>query len=407
MRKVKQLCSLLLAGTILATSLAPMTVSAASWRKNSVGWWYEEDNGSYPANQWKQINGNWYWFNKNGYMATDWQYIGGDWYYLQSSGAMIGQGWHVINGNWFYMYASGAMAADTWIGDSYVNSSGAWVQGKTKIQAGWVQSGSRWWYRHADGGYTRNGWEMIKGQWYFFDKDGWMVTGWKQIGGDWYYFQTSGAMIGQGWHVINGKWYYMYANGVMASNTWIDSDYVDSSGAWLYRADKKCRTVYAQFLRNKGYLNQEKGNKDPRFIMFDMNGDKVPELVIIHNINHLSGGYIYTYSTDGNVSYAGWVYGLYGSVAAYPSAGLIESGYAHQGTDLEEYFSLENGTLVSKGRWISSYLNGTQWYLNDVQTSQSRYEKWKAEHVTGDSVCLTYDTMYSITEKNIRTYLDW
>ena len=96
----------------------------------------------------------------------------------------------------------------------------------------------------------------------------------------------------------------MYANGVMASNTWIDSDYVDSSGAWLYRADKKCRTAYAQFLRNKGYLNQEKGNKDPRFIMFDMNSDKVPELVIIHNINHLSGGYIYTYATDGKVSYA-------------------------------------------------------------------------------------------------------
>ena len=169
MRKAKQLCSLLLAGTILATSLTPMTVSAASWRKNSVGWWYEEDNGSYPANQWKQINGNWYWFNKNGYMATGWQDIGGNWYYFQSSGAMLGQGWHVINGNWFYMYASGAMAADAWIGDSYVNSSGAWVQGKTKVQEGWVQSGSRWWYRHADGGYTRNGWELINGSWYYFD----------------------------------------------------------------------------------------------------------------------------------------------------------------------------------------------------------------------------------------------
>ena len=233
MRKAKQLCSLLLAGTILATSLTPMTVSAASWRKNSVGWWYEEDNGSYPANQWKQINGNWYWFNKNGYMATGWQYIGGNWYYFQSSGAMLGQGWHVINGNWFYMYASGAMAADAWIGDSYVNNSGAWVQGKTKIQEGWVQSGSRWWYRHSDGGYTRNGWEMIKGQWYFFDKDGWMVTGWRQIGGDWYYFQTSGAMLGEGWHAINGNWYYMYANGVMATNTWINGDYVNSSGAWI------------------------------------------------------------------------------------------------------------------------------------------------------------------------------
>jgi len=230
---MKQFCSVLLAGTILATSLTPMTVSAAAWRKNSVGWWYEEDNGSYPANQWKQINGNWYWFNKNGYMATGWQYIGGDWYYFQTSGAMIGQGWHAINGNWFYMYASGAMAADTWIGDSYVNSSGAWVQGKTKVQEGWVQSGSRWWYRHSDGGYTRNGWEMIKGQWYFFDKDGWMVTGWRQIGGDWYYFQTSGAMVGEGWHAINGNWYYMYANGVMATNTWINGDYVNSSGAWI------------------------------------------------------------------------------------------------------------------------------------------------------------------------------
>ena len=293
-------------------------------------------------------------------------------------------------------------------GDSLSTDNNA--ENELEVQAAtnrWVRSGNRWWYCHRDGSYTKDDWEAINGVWYYFDQSGWMVTGWKQIGGDWYYFQTSGAMIGQGWHVINGKWYYMYANGVMASNTWIDSDYVDSSGAWLYRADKKCRTVYAQFLRNKGYLNQEKGNKDPRFIMFDMNGDKVPELVIIHNINHLSGGYIYTYSTDGNVSYAGWVYGLYGSVAAYPSAGLIESAYAHQGTDLEEYFSLENGTLVSKGRWISSYLNGTQWYLNDVQTSQSRYEKWKAEHVTGDSVCLTYDTMYSITEKNIRTYLDW
>ena len=233
MKRMKQFCSVLLAGTILATSLTPMTVSAAAWRKNSVGWWYEEDNGSYPANQWKQINGNWYWFNKNGYMATGWQYIGGDWYYFQTSGAMIGQGWHAINGNWFYMYASGAMAADTWIGDSYVNSSGAWVQGKTKVQEGWVQSGSRWWYRHSDGGYTRNGWEMIKGQWYFFDKDGWMVTGWRQIGGDWYYFQTSGAMVGEGWHAINGNWYYMYANGVMATNTWINGDYVNSSGAWI------------------------------------------------------------------------------------------------------------------------------------------------------------------------------
>lgn len=32
MKRMKQFCSLLLAGTILATSLTPMPVSAASWR---------------------------------------------------------------------------------------------------------------------------------------------------------------------------------------------------------------------------------------------------------------------------------------------------------------------------------------------------------------------------------------
>lgn len=230
MKRTKQFCALLLAGTILVTSETPMTVRAASWKQNSVGWWYQEDNGSYPANQWKAINGNWYWFDGNGYMVTGWKNIGGNWYYFQSSGAMLGEGWHVINGNWFYMYASGAMAADTWIGNSYVNSSGAWVQGKTRVQEGWIQSGNRWWYRHADGGCTKNGWEMIKGQWYLFDRDGWMLTGWQRVGGDWYYLQSSGAMLGEGWHAINGNWYYMYSDGVMAANTWIGDDYVDSSG---------------------------------------------------------------------------------------------------------------------------------------------------------------------------------
>ena len=261
MRKAKQLCSLLLAGTILATSLTPMTVSAASWRKNSVGWWYEEDNGSYPANQWKQINGNWYWFNKNGYMATGWQDIGGNWYYFQSSGAMLGQGWHVINGNWFYMYASGAMAADAWIGDSYVNSSGAWVQGKTKVQEGWVQSGSRWWYRHADGGYTRNGWEMIKGQWYFFDKDGWMVTGWLKIGSTWYYLNPSGERAYDQWvgtpKAIGSCYISKYGKAVTGT-TYSLGDYIYTFDANGYCTKKENRYSYATDSKNGKTYKVEK-----------------------------------------------------------------------------------------------------------------------------------------------------
>lgn len=52
------------------------------------------------------------------------------------------------------------------------------------VQVGWIQGADgRWWYRHADGSYTVNNWELIDGKWYFFDGDGWMKTGWIQWSG--------------------------------------------------------------------------------------------------------------------------------------------------------------------------------------------------------------------------------
>lgn len=73
---------------------------------------------------------------------------------------------------------------------------------------GWIQNDGRWWYRHADGSYTKNDWEQIDGKWYLFDADGWMLTGWQQVGGKWYYLTDSGAMA-TGWVNDGGKWYYM------------------------------------------------------------------------------------------------------------------------------------------------------------------------------------------------------
>ena len=61
---------------------------------------------------------------------------------------------------------------------------------KPAAQAAWVQSGSRWWYKHADGSYTTNGWEKINGTWYYFDQAGWMATGWVKDNGTWYYLET-------------------------------------------------------------------------------------------------------------------------------------------------------------------------------------------------------------------------
>ena len=233
--------------TSLAVALAVMTlaqpVSAANWVHNNVGWWWQENNGSYPANKWKQINGQWYWFDSNGYMATGWRYIGGKWYWLEASGAMA-TGWRYINGKWYYMDSSGAMAANRWIGNYYVeadgamatnkwignyyvNGSGLWTQTRTPAQ--WIHSGNRWCYRHSDGSYTRNGWETINGKDYYFDSDGWMLTGWKNVNGKWYYLESSGAKATNKW-IGN---YYVEANGVMATSKWIGNYYVDGSGLWV------------------------------------------------------------------------------------------------------------------------------------------------------------------------------
>ena len=115
--------------TGLAVALAVMTlaqpVSAANWVGNNTGWWWQEDNGSYPTNQWKAINGKWYWFDGNGYMVTGWRNINGTWYYLESSGAMASNKWI---GN-YYVESSGAMATNKWIDDYfYVDSTGRLVE---------------------------------------------------------------------------------------------------------------------------------------------------------------------------------------------------------------------------------------------------------------------------------------
>lgn len=80
MQKFKRL----IASFMMALSLLAFTPVAANaeWKSDSKGWWYSEGN-SY-AQWWKQIDGKWYYFYSDGYMAKNtWM---GD-YYLGSDGA--------------------------------------------------------------------------------------------------------------------------------------------------------------------------------------------------------------------------------------------------------------------------------------------------------------------------------
>lgn len=105
---------------------------------------------------------------------------------------------------------------------TYSNSSGSWIK-----------SGSRWWYKHSDGSYTRNGWEKINETWYYFDSEGWMKTGWIKEYGNWYYLDDSGAMK-TGWCWISGSWYYLNTSGVMQTGLQTiggNEYYLNTSGA--------------------------------------------------------------------------------------------------------------------------------------------------------------------------------
>lgn len=99
-------------------------------------------------------------------------------------------------------------------------------------KAEWIKSGSRWWYKHADGSYTTNGWEKINGTWYYFDQAGWMTTGWVKDNGTWYYLNDNGSMA-TGWYQVGGKWYYSYASGALAVNTTVDGYKVNHNGEWV------------------------------------------------------------------------------------------------------------------------------------------------------------------------------
>lgn len=77
------------------------------WKQDTSGWWYQNADGSYPANAWKQVNGKWYYFEANGYMAAN------KW----------------INGT-YYVGGDGAMLVNTTTPDGYqVGADGAWIQG--------------------------------------------------------------------------------------------------------------------------------------------------------------------------------------------------------------------------------------------------------------------------------------
>lgn len=91
MKKVK----LLLMSGILAVLMSFMSF-AGEWKQDAIGWWWQNDDGSYPAGRWEWLDGNndgiaeSYCFNGSGYLLTDG--ITPDGYTVNADGAWVENG---------------------------------------------------------------------------------------------------------------------------------------------------------------------------------------------------------------------------------------------------------------------------------------------------------------------------
>lgn len=281
-RCARKLTAGLLAGAMVLST--PVVASAGSWRHNSTGWWWYNDDWSYPANSWKTIYGKDYHFNSLGYMDTYWARVDGNYYWFgKANDGAKKTYWQNIWGRWYWLGRDGAMRTgfQTVWGKTYYLGS----EGDGAMKTGWLRipaangdkRDDQIYYLGSDG-VVRKGWQTIGGKryyfydetgvlvrdtlmsigddedkYYYFDKDGIMATywnmdrmgyyrfcgsdgvlrdGWQTIWGRKYYFDNTRMVTG--WKQIDGDWYYFGGknDGSLKTNTWIGKYWVDADGKW-------------------------------------------------------------------------------------------------------------------------------------------------------------------------------
>ena len=121
---MKKNISVILCAASLTIGVA-FTSFAGQWKQDSIGWWYQNDDGSYQQDGWFQdVDGKYYYFNQAGYMLANTTTPDG--YYVDASGAWV------QNGNSASSANTGSSAQATswtgtyhiWNGNTYTTNDG-------------------------------------------------------------------------------------------------------------------------------------------------------------------------------------------------------------------------------------------------------------------------------------------
>lgn len=226
---------------LILSSVTMLVIVALISRPTYAGTWkvaitngrhqilYQEDDGTYPTNTWKNIDNKWYHFDNSGYVSTGWLQDKGDWYYFYSSGEMATNGW--INGKYYVgvdgkMYRNAITPDGKQVGEDGIlmNDSpigGKWCLGINANLTGTYKLGevskpnnmdrehdNSWWYSYYAGNNVNStGYTYAQG-WIWIDED------------------KNGIKDG----VLNR---YYFDGGWLTTNTVIDDKKVDGDGMWI------------------------------------------------------------------------------------------------------------------------------------------------------------------------------
>ena len=184
------------------------------WITQGKDQYYVNSQGKILKNTW---HGSHYLSDKGNKVKQAWIYDANysSWFYLKADGNYAENGWQTVEGKDYYFKRGGYLATNTWLGKSYVTSSGQ------KAKTSWIfdKNYESWFYFNAQGDYVEKGWQTIDGKDYHFKSGGYLSTeSWIER----FYVAKSGAKLKSEWLFDKNyqSWFYLKEDGTYAEKGW-------------------------------------------------------------------------------------------------------------------------------------------------------------------------------------------
>ena len=369
------------------------------WVKDSYGWKWQLEDGSFLRSSWLTVDGKTYYLKSDTYAATGWLGLGGYRYCFDSQCARItglyqdggrlyyldpenegrmATGWRTIGGYDYYFTSSGASATG-WVNRGsaryYYNSEGRPYQG-------WLKEGDKSYFIHR--GKMMTGWLDLNGARFYLGDDGVCRKYWVKLDGNWYYFYGSGSMA-TGWVTQRiGTFYLDPETGIMATGmVEIDGTLCNfdeeghATGGWLTKEDG---TRYYFNTDGKAYHGWLKEGDKSYFInrgkmltgWINLGGNKFylgEDGVCRKYWQKIDDNWYYFYGSGSMAT--GWVTQRIGTFYLDPETGIMATGMVEIDGTLCNFDDEGHAT----GGWMTKE-DGTRYYFKE---DGKAYQGWLKE----------------------------